>query len=112
MPANRYTIQGTSSERGIIPRSLSLLFKSLTDVHSPKYLKAVRNGRVEVVRKSEEDSLAGSSVKARTEGDENTYEQIKVDRNFEYAVFVSYVELYNEKVSFSSPTLNSARTLC
>lgn len=31
-------------------------------------------------------------------------EKVKVDRNFEYAVFVSYAELYNEKVRLWSST--------
>jgi kinesin family protein 20 len=33
------------------------------------------------------------------EAEASTSEHVKVDRNFSYAVFISYVEVYNEKAS-------------
>lgn len=86
------------------------MFASIADAHSARALRPVRSGRVELVGPKEEDCLpAGFAVELEKDGKAEG-DKVKVDRNFEYAVFVSYAELYNEKVRRPTcPSCEAAR---
>ncbi|WVQ68264.1 uncharacterized protein L199_006471 [Kwoniella botswanensis] len=94
-----YTIQGGSThsaaDRGVLPRSIDVVFNSIEGLKSNANLKP--QGLADVVLSDEQDDpiilndpLAASEPKIE--------DAVKVDRNFSYAVFVSYAEVYNEKI--------------
>ncbi|CED85613.1 kinesin-domain-containing protein [Phaffia rhodozyma] len=91
-----YTIQGTPSARGVVPRTLDVVFNSIDGAQSKTKLRPSMLGGVELEEGQVEDLLkddrAGSNAE---EGDDTT---LKIDRNFTYAVFISYCEIYNEKI--------------
>lgn len=103
----RYTIQGGAEgsqggeERGLIPRAIEVVFDSIKGLECSAEVKPVRQSAVELTAQGEEEesllpgvaeSIGGSNI---TSSDSTN---IKVDRNFSYAVFVSYAEVYNEKI--------------
>lgn len=119
----RYTIQGGDSskleERGLLPRSVDVVFNSIKGFESKANVRVWRY--TADLSSSARDCLTSSSP-TRTTASTSTaclsslrpvlmtvswpmteYMQltpgVKVDRNFSYAVFVSYVEVYNDKVS-------------
>ncbi|WWC90911.1 uncharacterized protein L201_005849 [Kwoniella dendrophila CBS 6074] len=94
-----YTIQGGSTcsslDRGVLPRSIDVVFNSIEGLESNANLKP--QGLADVVLSNERDEpivlndpLAANEPKID--------DSVKVDRNFSYAVFVSYAEVYNEKI--------------
>ncbi|WWC63071.1 uncharacterized protein I303_105670 [Kwoniella dejecticola CBS 10117] len=94
-----YTIQGgstqSSADRGALPRSIDVVFNSIEGMESKANLKP--QGLADVVLCDERDEpitlndpLAASEPRIE--------DNVKVDRNFSYAVFVSYAEVYNEKI--------------
>ncbi|KAJ9103257.1 hypothetical protein QFC21_002680 [Naganishia friedmannii] len=111
-----YTIQGggddktQGADRGMIPRSIDVIFNSIEGLECTIPIKPVRQYGVEIGTVVEDDSMAqgyGAAASAESYRDETT---IKVDRNFSYAVYLSYVEVYNEKIFDlleSIPTTNS-----
>lgn len=110
-----YTIQGGSEpgSAGILPRTLDVLFNSVDGLHSDGRYRPVRLYGVEEADPSEsapptefdvpngpalaqvlEEHLA--TTDKPTDNTDPTV--IKVDRNYEYSIWISYVEVYNEKV--------------
>ncbi|WVN85666.1 uncharacterized protein L203_100815 [Cryptococcus depauperatus CBS 7841] len=94
-----YTIQGGSNvaetERGVLPRALDVVFNSIEGLHCPSNLKPHGLADVEFSAQADEpldfvDNFATAEPRIS--------DTVKVDRNFSYAVFVSYVEVYNEKI--------------
>ncbi|KAK4685060.1 kinesin family member 20, partial [Tremellales sp. Uapishka_1] len=96
-----YTIQGGQSpspeERGSLPRAIDVVFNSIAGLESKAKLKC--SGLADVVLSDEPEERFGifdDFPEIRNDRiDEDT---IKVDRNYSYAVFVSYAEVYNEKI--------------
>ncbi|CAE6462113.1 unnamed protein product, partial [Rhizoctonia solani] len=103
-----YTIQGGNGkgEGGLLPRTLDVLFNSINGLHGDNKWRPAKCSSVE------KEPNYGSSVKSKngpavepdveslmgddaSDRDETT---VKVDRNYEYSVFVSYAEIYNEKI--------------
>lgn len=108
---NSYTIQGgqgnTIEERGVLPRAIDLVFNSISGMESNanvsfadgfywsnSQLKTI--GQADVVLTSQREPYSLKSLPQVPEPQAN--DSVKVDRNFSYAVFVSYAEVYNEKV--------------
>ncbi|KLT42795.1 kinesin-domain-containing protein [Cutaneotrichosporon oleaginosum] len=93
-----YTIQGGDSskleERGLLPRSVDVVFNSIKGLESKENLKC--QGLANVVLTDEDDGIDLHSLPFEPEARLN--DSVKVDRNFSYAVFVSYVEVYNDKI--------------
>ncbi|KAF8761324.1 Kinesin protein [Rhizoctonia solani] len=106
-----FTIQGGNGkgEGGLLPRTLDVLFNSIDGLHGENKMQSGALLNVPVWRKSpvmvlpsslrmglqwkpDVESLMGEEAADR---DDTT---IKVDRNYEYSVFVSYAEIYNEKI--------------
>jgi kinesin family protein 20 len=59
----------------------------------------------DAILSDEEDTFLGNLDGLGFESEASTSETVKMDKNFSYAVFISYAEVYNEKVSYS-PLLN------
>ncbi|CAG8729339.1 12454_t:CDS:10, partial [Racocetra persica] len=119
-----YSIQGTRNEEGILPRTLDTIFNSIKNLESEAQLKPVRYNEVEsyngnessvppiIISKSHMENpfiLSDSdSSQNKNKGADIEYanafdlthklDNIDVDKQFRYAVWVSYVEIYNEKI--------------
>ncbi|CAG8595344.1 108_t:CDS:10, partial [Dentiscutata heterogama] len=108
-----YSIQGTRNEEGILPRTLDTIFNSI------KNLEKNYNGNETIVPPiiiskshmenpfilSDSNSSSNKSNSAEIEdSDALDLKQkldniaVDVDKQFRYAVWVSYVEIYNEKI--------------
>lgn len=109
-----YTISGGNTEqagdRGLLPRAVDVVFNSIKGAESEMHVSRLWTGvkdmanaqlrchglaDVEIV----DDDLPLTSAKDSKLGAPSTEETVKVDKNFSYAVFVSYAEVYNDKVS-------------
>ncbi|CUA77751.1 Kinesin-like protein KIF20A [Rhizoctonia solani] len=103
-----YTIQGGNGkgEGGLLPRTLDVLFNSIDGLHGENRWRPAKCSSVE------KEPNYGSSVKSKNgpavepdveslmgeEAADKDDTTVKVDRNYEYSVFVSYAEIYNEKI--------------
>ncbi|KAG8787929.1 hypothetical protein FRC16_001489 [Serendipita sp. 398] len=112
-----YSIQGgrDQGEAGILPRTLDVIFNSIEGSHSTRPLKPRGLGSIELVESEEgtsaeefhtrEERASAMIDQVFGEGDvlSLSYDDadgtaISIDKNYEYAVWVSYVEVYNEKI--------------
>ncbi|KAF9072744.1 P-loop containing nucleoside triphosphate hydrolase protein [Rhodocollybia butyracea] len=108
-----YTVQGGSSagSAGILPRSLDVIFNSIEGLHGNGKYRPVRLYGVELADASDlkppstvpEPAVAqvlGSQMNnpaSSIDLDVDTT-TLKLDRNYEYTIWLSYAEVYNEKV--------------
>ncbi|KAL5640684.1 hypothetical protein ACGC1H_001237 [Rhizoctonia solani] len=122
-----YTIQGGNGkgEGGLLPRTLDVLFNSIDGLQGENKWRPAKCSSVE------KEPNYGSSVKSKNgpavepdveslmseEAADKDDTTVKVDRNYEYSVFVSYAEIYNEKIfdllaseSLSSETPSMSRS--
>ncbi|KAF8202929.1 kinesin-like protein [Pholiota molesta] len=104
-----YTVQGGTGEgtAGILPRSLDVIFNSVEGLHGDGRYRPVRLHGVELSDEQElnapvpepalVDVIGSLDNIAEPEFDiDPTF--VKVDRNYEYTIWISYAEVYNEKV--------------
>ncbi|THH27083.1 hypothetical protein EUX98_g7107 [Antrodiella citrinella] len=107
-----YTIQGGGHEgsAGILPRSLDVIFNSIEGLHGDGRYQPVRLQGIELADETPYPLDPSSQYRASTlpaladilenlslsesEIDSTT---LKLDRNHEYTVWISYAEVYNEK---------------
>ncbi|KAK9695036.1 hypothetical protein K7432_013170 [Basidiobolus ranarum] len=91
-----YTIQGSRENPGLLPRTLELMLNSIQGKQSTDTLRPARYCEIESCQSSEEfQSNQFSSAQAQLE---ESFDKIECDPEYEYAVWVSYAEIYNEKV--------------
>ncbi|KAL7285775.1 hypothetical protein ACG7TL_000884 [Trametes sanguinea] len=109
-----YTIQGgnTAGSAGILPRTLDVIFNSIEGLHGDDRFRPVRLQGIELSSESDEPTTIrlpnkGSApaladvleddlpTSASTDTDPTV---LKLDRNYEYTIWLSYAEVYNEKV--------------
>jgi len=111
-----YTIQGGVEEgdAGLLPRSIDVIFNSISGLQSDRPLRPTGVASVEIDHTASEQSRAGILDSFDTDtANEGTHDDttLDVDRNHEYAVWVSYTEVYNEKIydllSAVSPTTSN-----
>ncbi|KAH0838561.1 kinesin-domain-containing protein [Lanmaoa asiatica] len=110
-----YTIQGGNKpgSGGILPRTLDVIFNSVEGLQSDGRYRPVRLYGVEEADPSDptppididvssEPTLAEVLAEHMASPDDSDLHAdltvIKLDRNYEYSVWISYVEVYNEKV--------------
>ncbi|KIK70421.1 hypothetical protein GYMLUDRAFT_32426 [Collybiopsis luxurians FD-317 M1] len=108
-----YTVQGGSNQgsAGILPRSLDVIFNSIEGLHGSGKYRPVRLYGVELADASDckppstipEPAVAqvlGSQMSnsSSTTDMDVDMTSLKLDRNYEYTVWLSYAEVYNEKV--------------
>jgi regulator of replication initiation timing len=86
-----YTIQGTPENPGILPRSLDVIFNSINAAKHENKVAPEVNEAVTAITGNGEDELLTSSEYAREET------IIPIDKDAEYTVLVSYLEIYNEQ---------------
>ncbi|KAI0374509.1 kinesin-domain-containing protein [Pilatotrama ljubarskyi] len=109
-----YTIQGgnTQGSAGILPRTLDVIFNSIEGLHGDDRYRPVRLQGIELASESDEPTTIRLPTKngapaladvlgddlpsaASADADPTT---LKLDRNYEYTIWLSYAEVYNEKV--------------
>ncbi|KAJ3994947.1 kinesin-like protein [Lentinula boryana] len=108
-----YTVQGDSSRgsAGILPRSLDVIFNSIEGLHGSGKYRPIRLYGVELADASDSNppSLIPEPAVAQVLGSQmsNTASTadmdvdttaLKLDRNYDYTIWLSYAEVYNEKV--------------
>ncbi|KAJ6519384.1 kinesin-like protein [Mycena sanguinolenta] len=106
-----YTVQGGANEgsAGILPRTLDVLFNSIEGLHGTGKYRPVRLQGVELAEKTDsapppvtpEPGLAevlGQHMDSSASDADIDDTVLKVDRNYEYTIWLSYAEVYNEKV--------------
>ncbi|PPQ62776.1 hypothetical protein CVT24_000470 [Panaeolus cyanescens] len=106
-----YTVQGgtDSGTAGILPRSLDVIFNSIEGLHGDGRYRPVRLHAVEVADDTDMSpppTMPEPSLAKVLESLDNSPEPdfamdpttIDVDRNYDYTVWLSYAEVYNEKV--------------
>ncbi|KAF9015039.1 P-loop containing nucleoside triphosphate hydrolase protein [Cyathus striatus] len=107
-----YTVQGGSREgtAGILPRTLDVVFNSIEGLHGDGRYRPVRLYGVEPADPTDsrppQISTEPAIVEVLSQGLENSQDlefdvdptTIKLDRNYEYTIWLSYAEVYNEKV--------------
>jgi hypothetical protein len=110
-----YTVQGGTHKgsAGILPRTLDVIFNSIDGLHSDGRYRPVRLHGIELAEPSDASSprldldvtadepalaevLAEHLSKSASETDIDPT-ALKLDRNYEYSVWLSYAEVYNEK---------------
>ncbi|KAI0963139.1 hypothetical protein AcW1_000304 [Taiwanofungus camphoratus] len=121
-----YTIQGGSGEgsAGILPRTLDVIFNSIEGLHGDGRFRPIRLQGIELAdgsssaAPSSPHAVNGSSLadilddmQASTDIDMDIDPTVlKLDRNHEYTVWLSYSEVYNEKVYDLFASVDSADT--
>ncbi|GJJ09537.1 hypothetical protein Clacol_003760 [Clathrus columnatus] len=125
-----YTIQGgiNKGSAGLLPRTLDVIFNSLEGLHSEAPLRPIRLAGIEYDNDDNESasssltavdlsSNANESVLAdvianHPDWDDHDDTIVQVDRTYEYSVWVSYFEIYNEKIFdlLNASTLDSSGT--
>ncbi|EGO05186.1 hypothetical protein SERLA73DRAFT_157806 [Serpula lacrymans var. lacrymans S7.3] len=110
-----YTVQGGNEpgSAGILPRALDAIFNSIEGLHNDGRYRPVRLHGVELANSSEsslpldinisseEPMLAevlAEHLQNAVSDDDVDPTTIKLDRNYEYSIWLSYAEVYNEKV--------------
>ncbi|KAI5119917.1 hypothetical protein M0805_000882 [Coniferiporia weirii] len=103
-----YTIQGGSrpDTAGLLPRALDVVFNSLDGLHSDAPYRPVRLAGVEHFTHDDphsvlpeifdENAIAAALGEISLQDADPT--SVKVDKNYEYSIWISYAEVYNEKV--------------
>ncbi|KAL5535141.1 hypothetical protein ACEPAF_3235 [Sanghuangporus sanghuang] len=103
-----YTIQGGTEKdtAGLLPRTLDVVFNSLEGLHSNAPYRPVRISGVErtmddditcaLPELSEEKAIAAVLGEINSQDVDST--AVPVDKNYEYSIWISYAEVYNEKI--------------
>ncbi|KAJ7596754.1 kinesin-like protein [Mycena floridula] len=116
-----YTIQGGSDDgsAGILPRTLDVLFNSIQGLHGDGKYRPVRLQGLELGDASDDKSpslvpepaiaeVFGNQLDAAIDHDLDPT-ILKVDRNYDYTIWISYAEVYNEKVYDLLDSLQDSR---
>ncbi|KZT06295.1 kinesin-domain-containing protein [Laetiporus sulphureus 93-53] len=107
-----YTVQGGSDRgsAGILPRTLDVIFNSIEGRHGDGQFRPVRLNGIEAADDEFEDvsphnasggrrpsliDILDDALDIREDIDPTV---LKLDRNYEYTIWLSYSEIYNEKV--------------
>ncbi|EIW64942.1 kinesin-domain-containing protein [Trametes versicolor FP-101664 SS1] len=109
-----YTIQGGNAHgsAGILPRTLDVIFNSIEGLHGEDRYRPVRLQGIELASESDEPTTIRLPSKGGTTALADVLEDdlprsgsadtdptaLKLDRNYEYTIWLSYAEVYNEKV--------------
>ncbi|RDB29118.1 Kinesin-like protein KIF20B [Hypsizygus marmoreus] len=106
-----YTVQGGNKEgsAGILPRTLDVMFNSIEGLHGDGRFRPIRLQGVEPADPSDskapqimpEPALAevfGQHLDVSAADSDIDPTILKIDRNYEYTIWLSYAEVYNERV--------------
>ncbi|KAG1172817.1 hypothetical protein G6F70_006215 [Rhizopus microsporus] len=92
-----YTVMGKPEDPGLVPRSLSLIFNSIDQYKSETKLKPAMHSATIAYDNPEEENrhlLTLCNVQEQSISDQ----KIKVDTAFEYGIWISFIEVYNEQI--------------
>ncbi|KAJ6626900.1 P-loop containing nucleoside triphosphate hydrolase protein [Mycena sp. CBHHK59/15] len=106
-----YTVQGgaQAGSAGILPRTLDVLFNSIEGLHGSGKYRPVRLQGVELADKTDSGApkvapepalveVLGPDMDLSASDADIDPSVLKVDRNYEYTIWLSYAEVYNEKI--------------
>ncbi|KAG5648238.1 hypothetical protein DXG03_006196 [Asterophora parasitica] len=106
-----YTVQGGAKEgsAGILPRTLDVIFNSIDGLHGDGRFRPIRLQGIEPADPSDskpphvapEPALAevfGQDLDSSPADSDIDPTVLQVDRNYAYTIWLSYAEVYNEKV--------------
>nr|GAT43634.1 kinesin-like protein [Mycena chlorophos] len=106
-----YTVQGGQNEgsAGILPRTLDVIFNSIDGLHGSGKYRPVRLEGIELADKSDSApppvapvpeiaEVLGQHMDTSASDADIDPTAITIDRNYEYTIWISYAEVYNEKV--------------
>lgn len=113
-----HTMTGTPSDSGLLPRCLDVIFNSIGELQSPKYvfkpdkangieIQSELEAKLEKERREKEAALAATPGGRNRNADNDFSDLIRVpetghisdvDEDNSYAVFVSYFEIYNNYI--------------
>ncbi|ORE02049.1 kinesin-domain-containing protein [Rhizopus microsporus var. microsporus] len=92
-----YTVMGKPEDPGLVPRSLSLIFNSIDQYKSETKLKPAMHSATVAYDNPEEENrhlLTLCNVQEQSISDQ----KINVDTTFEYGIWISFIEVYNEQI--------------
>ncbi|KAG2176697.1 hypothetical protein INT44_007361 [Umbelopsis vinacea] len=123
-----YSIQGTKNDSGILPRSLDVIFNSIKEYQNDSKLKPMMHSLIvpykdkkeecrEILEHIGQNRLAHpGSTNPNMKNEMRDYEErdrtvVPIDTKFEYGIWVSYSEIYTEKIYdlLVSPSQDSKR---
>ncbi|KAF4572601.1 hypothetical protein EYR36_007109 [Pleurotus pulmonarius] len=108
-----FTIQGGTTEgsAGILPRTLDVMFNSIDGLHADGKFRPVRLHGIEPADASDSRPPKIAPAPAVTQVLGQSFDDglnsvdadrdptvLKLDRNYEYSIWLSYAEVYNEKI--------------
>lgn len=123
-----FSIQGGRGEEeaGILPRTLDVVFNSIEGLQSERLMRPKGLGGVEFLE--QEDAVGSETFTEKEENASAMIDQVlgdgetdvmvddsadattlPVDKNYEYAIWLSYAEVYNEKI-FDLLTVSDSTT--
>ncbi|KAI8576113.1 hypothetical protein K450DRAFT_258537 [Umbelopsis ramanniana AG] len=124
-----YSIQGTKNDSGILPRSLDVIFNSIKEYQNDSKLKPMMHSLIvpykdekeecrDILERIGQNRLAHpDSTNPNMKNEMRDYEErdrtvVPIDTKFEYGIWVSYSEIYTEKIYdlLVSPSHDSRRT--
>ncbi|KAH8554967.1 kinesin motor domain-containing protein [Umbelopsis sp. PMI_123] len=124
-----YSIQGTKQDSGILPRSLDVIFNSIKQYQNDSKLKPMMHSLIvpykdekeeyrDILQRIGQNELAHpDSTNPNMKNEMRDYEDrdrtvVPIDTKFEYGIWVSYSEIYTEKIYdlLVSPSHDSKRT--
>ncbi|KAI8883579.1 kinesin-domain-containing protein [Backusella circina FSU 941] len=97
-----FTVMGNQDEPGILPRSLESIFKAIKQLkcHDCKW-KPFMHSKVQAYSNREEENrhLLMELPEHDQDDDMNSIiQEIHVDDNYRYSIWISFIEVYNEKI--------------
>lgn len=94
-----YSITGTQQKPGLLPRTLDVIFNSIDDYKSDAQLKPCMHSLVQTYtdeREENRDILQQVSVPHEIKHHDTT--TLAIDQGYEYGIWVSFAEIYTEKI--------------
>ena len=93
-----YTISGTKTDGGILPRIFNTLFQNINNANN----KNATNKSGKMMRESDFDYSSSefdvSSISSISDIEEDNKNKTMLDSNYHYGVWISYLEIYNERI--------------
>lgn len=93
-----HTVMGKETDAGILPRSLNMIIKSTEKNKSQTKIKPVMHSLLETYQDEEEENrhiLDSCNTQQTLSVDSDI---VEIDSKFEYGIWVSFVEVYNEQI--------------
>ncbi|KAI8984350.1 kinesin motor domain-containing protein [Mycotypha africana] len=99
-----YSVVGRENEHaGLLPRTLMTIFNSIKGHESEKKIQPIMHSSLRLYQNEEEENRhvfndIASEIENRPFSEVLLNEKLIIDTRYEYGVWVSFVEIYNEKI--------------